>query len=109
MMSRHAGVIRNKEGLIKAQTALEEIQEKKIGRLCLTENPSFNALAGIYETENILMVSRLILKAALLRTESRGAHNREDYPLSDEKWLKNIVFQRRGEEITVNLIPVSER
>lgn len=108
MMSRHAGVIRNKEGLIKAQTALEEIQEKKIGRLCLTENPSFNALAGIYETENILMVSRLILKAALLRTESRGAHNREDYPLSDEKWLKNIVFQRRGEEITVNLISVPE-
>jgi succinate dehydrogenase/fumarate reductase flavoprotein subunit len=43
-----------------------------------------------------------------LRTESRGAHNREDYPESNEKWLKNIVFQRQGEATAVNIVPITK-
>jgi fumarate reductase (CoM/CoB) subunit A len=107
-MSLHAGVLRHEEGLRRALQILAEIEQKKIGRICLTEKPSFKALAGIFETENILATSRLIVQAALLRTESRGAHNREDYPEADEKWLKNIVFQRQGEETTVDVIPVAK-
>jgi succinate dehydrogenase/fumarate reductase flavoprotein subunit len=108
-MSLYAGVLRNEEGLRQALKALNEIRQKKIDRLCLTEKPSFNGIAGIYETENILTTSRLILQAALLRTESRGAHNREDYPESDERWLKNIVFQRQGDETTVNIVPIAKK
>jgi succinate dehydrogenase / fumarate reductase flavoprotein subunit len=108
MMSLYAGVLRHEEGLRRALGILTEIQQKKIGRICLTEKPSFKALAGIFETENILTASRLILQAALLRTESRGYHNREDYPEADEKWLKNIVFQRQEEETIVNIVPVAK-
>ena len=108
MMSLHAGVLRHEEGLRRALGTLDEIQQKKIRRICATEKPSFKALAGIFETVNILTASRLILQAALLQTESRGAHNREDYPETDEKWLKNIVFQRQGEETTVNIIPIAK-
>ena len=108
MMSLHAGVLRHEDGLRRALGTLDEIQQKKIHRICLTERPSFRALAAIFETENILTVSHLILRAALLRTESRGAHNREDHPQTDEKWLKNIVFQRQGEETTVSITPVAK-
>ena len=108
MMTLHAGVLRQKEGLRRALGTLDEIQQKKIDKICLTEKPTFKGLAGIFETENILTASRLILQAALLRTESRGSHNREDYPEMDEKWLKNIVFQRQGEETTVNIIPIAK-
>jgi fumarate reductase (CoM/CoB) subunit A len=105
-MSLHAGVLRHEEGLRWALAILDEIRQKKIGNICLTEKPCLKALAGILETENILTISRLILQAALLRTESRGSHNRADFPETDEKWLKNIVFQHQGEETRVNIIPV---
>jgi fumarate reductase (CoM/CoB) subunit A len=105
-MSHYAGVLRHEEGLRQALGILDEIQKNKIGRICFPEKPTFKALAEIFETENIFTISRLILQAAILREESRGSHNREDYPEMDEKWLKNIVFQRQGEETAVTIIPV---
>jgi len=107
-MTLHAGVLRHEDGLRRALRSLDEIQQKKIGSICLPEKSTLKGLAGILETENILAVSRLILQAALLRTESRGAHNREDYPETDEKWLRNIVFQRQGEETAVNVAPIAK-
>jgi succinate dehydrogenase/fumarate reductase flavoprotein subunit len=42
----------------------------------------------------MLTLSSMVVKAGLLREESRGAHFRSDFPASDDKnWLKNIVFQ----------------
>ena len=36
----------------------------------------------------------MIIQAALLRTESRGAHQRTDFPLRDDAyWLRHIAFR----------------
>jgi len=107
-MSRHAGVIRNEEGLRKALDVLDKIGQKKIGCLRVAENRSFRELTGLFETLNVFTVGRLILQAALLRTESRGAHNREDYPETSETWRKNILFQRSGEKTLVVTRPPGE-
>ncbi len=107
-MSRYAGVIRHEEGLRKALDILNNIGQEKLGSLRVAENRSFRELAGLFETINILSVGRLILQAALLRTESRGAHNREDYPETSEAWRKNILFQRSGEKTLVVTRPPGE-
>jgi len=107
-MSRYAGVIRHEEGLRKALDILNNIGQEKLGSLRVAENRSFRELAGLFETINILSVGRLILQAALLRTESRGAHNREDYPETSEAWRKNILFQRSGEKMLVVTRPPGE-
>jgi len=39
-----------------------------------------------YEERNILDVARLIAHCALAREESRGAHQREDFPQTDAAW-----------------------
>jgi L-aspartate oxidase len=46
---------------------------------------------------NATLCARLIAAAALLRTESRGAHTRADYPASDPAWQRRTVFARDTE------------
>jgi len=100
IMGRHVGVIKDENGLRKATQMLDEIKEKKIASLRLVGNRSFRMLAKLLEVENLLIVGRLVTLAARLRTETRGAHNREDYPQLDESWSKNIVLHlEKGETI----------
>jgi fumarate reductase (CoM/CoB) subunit A len=106
IMSMYVGVIRNEDGLQKVTEILEKIEEDKIVNLCLEGDRSFKVLAKLLEVENLLTVGRLVTLAAMLRTETRGSHNREDYPESDENWSKNIVFQLENEQTTVKMKPI---
>jgi succinate dehydrogenase/fumarate reductase flavoprotein subunit len=87
---------------------LDEIHEKKVDKLCLRGEGSFKSLATILEVENLLTVGRLVTLAAKLRTETRGAHNREDYPALDENWLKNIVLQLENGQTKANMKPMAK-
>jgi len=52
-----------------------------------------------WELANMLTLSRLIVTAALMRTESRGVHFRKDYPARDDAaWQKSTVFGARPYE-----------
>lgn len=54
------------------------------------------------ELESMLEVGEIMVKAARLRTESRGSHFREDYPERDDtRWRKSIVVRRTGEDIAL--------
>ena len=64
---------------------------------------SRNRIERTIEVENLLMVGRLVTLAAMLRRETRGAHNREDYPELDESWSKNIVLRLEKEQMTVKM------
>ena len=46
-----------------------------------------------FELRNMLVVSRLIVEAALQRRESRGAHYREDFAETAEEWRRHIVLR----------------
>jgi L-aspartate oxidase len=58
------------------------------------------AVAG-WELQNMLAVCHLIATAALMRTESRGAHFRTDFPArDDEHWRRHLLWTRTREEPT---------
>ncbi|MEM9805483.1 MAG: L-aspartate oxidase [Cyanobacteria bacterium P01_D01_bin.56] len=45
------------------------------------------------ETQNLLAVSQLVLKSALFRTESRGGHYRQDYPITESSWQMHTLIE----------------
>jgi succinate dehydrogenase/fumarate reductase flavoprotein subunit len=103
VMWRKAGIIRDKEGL---EGALERIEELAA---CLkgVRVRDYKELMRYLELENMVLLSEMVCRAALLRTESRGAHYRSDYPEEDNKyWLKNILIGKQDSKMSLEAVPV---
>ena len=59
-------------------------------------------LVTAYRTQKMLKLALTIAYGALVRTESRGAHYREDYPRrNDAEWLKRTLARWNNEQDTV--------
>jgi len=85
IMTDKVGIMRSRESLSLALNEISSMQKELEG----AELTGINAM----ELKNMVSLANLVVKAALFREESRGAHYRSDFPVSnDEVWLKNIVF-----------------
>lgn len=103
LMWRKAGIIRNKEGLEGALERIEGLTESLQG-ICVKD---YRELMKYLELENMLLLSEMVCRAALLRTESRGAHYRSDYPEEDnDRWLKNIQIRKLGSAMSLEPVQV---
>ena len=72
LMWRKAGVVRNGEPLREALVDIERWSRYVFG-MQFPSNPG-------WELQNMLTVARLIVSGAIAREESRGAHQRKDFP-----------------------------
>jgi len=106
IMDKYVGVIRNAEELKKAINELNRIKEEKLPRLCIKDGNTYEKLGKGLEVINFIDVGEMVAKAALMRTESRGAHYREDYSKEDENWLKNINIHLEADEMKLQALPV---
>jgi hypothetical protein len=61
-----------------------------------------------FDLRNMLLVARVVALAALRRTESRGAHQREDFPGMVPQWRVNQVARWRGGEIELVSAPPAQ-
>ena len=90
-------VERNQKGLDKMYDEVEELIQETI-----LNAPYGNARALLknLETENLLMVAKLMVGSARLRKESRGSHCRSDYPNIDNAlWDKSIFWSFKDEKL----------
>jgi succinate dehydrogenase/fumarate reductase flavoprotein subunit len=66
-----------------------------------TMDPEDNVILT-WEVKSSLVVCEAILRSALMRQESRGAHYRSDFPnLDDEKWNVNIYCRNEDREMVL--------
>jgi L-aspartate oxidase len=77
--------LRDADGLRDAEGACAEV-------------PPVDSLATLADVEatNLTTVSRLVVRAAVVREESRGSHRRLDHPETSEAWRGRIVHQWDG-------------
>src|SRR5207237_5216214 len=90
LMWEKVGVVRNGADLAVAIEALGELRARAARAAAAGEAASNPAWNEVLDMLNLCVNGEMVARAALLRTESRGAHYRQDYPDTNPEWLKNI-------------------
>ena len=104
-----AFVVRSEEGLSKMQEILGNLRERH-DRVAITDKGSvYNTdLMEAVELGFLLDCAEALVVSARARTESRGAHFRDDHPLRDDaNWLKHTLAYRNDDgSIRLDFKPV---
>ena len=94
LMWEKVSIIRNEKNLNEALKELMEM-EKSLNELKVEDKKQYNTdLQTALEVINMIQIATLVVKSAILRRESRGAHFREDYPETKDEWKKSIVLNK---------------
>ena len=104
IMMEKVGIFRNGKDLKEAVDELEELlkRSKNIEVFRSKSRAANPALVNAYRTQRMIKIALCVAYGALLRTESRGAHSREDYPQRDDaNWLKRTIVSWPNEEQTL--------
>jgi fumarate reductase flavoprotein subunit len=105
-----AGIYRTESSLKQAIQKLHELQERYRNVALDDHGRTFNTeLISALELGFMLDVAQSIVECALYRTESRGAHQRTDFPArDDQKFLAHSLVRRKSDDsLQVDYLPVT--
>jgi succinate dehydrogenase/fumarate reductase flavoprotein subunit len=117
LMMQNAGIVREQTRL---QYALKRILELKnefysneynidIKEFKIEHNNNFENIVLTWQVRSSLITCEAIIRGALMRQESRGAHYRSDFPkLDDERWKVNICCRREGNRVSAGAAAAEE-
>ncbi len=109
-MEQSAGIYRSGDSLAKGVDKLRELQERFRSVAVEDHSRTFNTeLVAALELSNMLDVAQSILDCALRREESRGAHQRTDFPArNDDRFLAHALIYREPDGIArIEYLPVA--
>jgi succinate dehydrogenase / fumarate reductase, flavoprotein subunit len=97
VMAEDVGPFRTKESLERALQRIGDLVQD-VGERPFGDGGAFDMRRiEWFDLRNMLLVARCVAEAALRRTESRGAHQREDFPGMLPEWrLSQVVRWRDG-------------
>lgn len=77
----------------------KELKNLKVRANSLRHNSEwFKAIENQFLTD----AAEMMVKACLMRQETRGAHCRDDFPNEDDYWRRNIVIKKIGGEMALH-------
>ncbi|AXH36350.1 FAD-binding protein [Humibacter sp. BT305] len=107
-MTEHAGVVRDEAGLLAGLAELDAIEERMRDIGVHPDIAGFQDLAHAFDLRSSALAARATLQAALERRETRGCHNRSDYPELDPEMQVNLVWSADGTVTRESIPPVPE-
>ncbi len=109
-MEEGAGIYRNREALQKSTDKIRELQDRFRNVLIEDDSRTFNTeLTSALELAYMLDVAAAIVRCGLNRTESRGAHQRTDFPgRNDADFLAHsLIYQNEDGSSRIEYLPVT--
>jgi succinate dehydrogenase/fumarate reductase flavoprotein subunit len=92
-MNRDVGPLRTAAGLQRAIAHIESINVE----LPAPRDGLDAEWVDLHDLRNMRLVAECVTRAALARTESRGAHQRDDFPDSDAGWQRRQTIRLEGD------------
>lgn len=96
LMSECCGVVRAAGGLAAGLARLDELAERTAELEVRPDIAGFDDLAHAFDLHGSLLTARATLDCAIERRETRGAHNRADFPALDPEMRVNLVWTLDG-------------
>ena len=105
VMANDVGPFRTAERLAHALETIEEITQE-LGEHPMGDGGAFDLRRlEWFDLRNMLLVARAVAMAALARTESRGAHQREDFPDMEPRWQLNQMMRLADRGLRLMTVP----
>ena len=92
VMTEHAGVVRDEDGLRAGLAVLDALEDRMCQVGVHPDIAGFQDLAHAFDLRSSALAARATLECALERRETRGCHNRSDYPSLDPDLQVNLVW-----------------
>lgn len=92
LMTEHAGVVRDEAGLAEGLEKLASVEARMSDVGIHPDIAGFSDLSHAFDLKSSVLAARATLECALERRETRGCHNRSDYPEQDESLQVNLVW-----------------
>jgi fumarate reductase flavoprotein subunit len=118
-MEESAGIYRTGPSMAEGGDTLAELQQRMAKVGVADTSRSFNTeLVAALELANMLDIAECMLRSGLAREESRGAHQRTDFPARDDERFLTHQLVRRGADgsprvetmpVTITRWPPGER
>jgi succinate dehydrogenase / fumarate reductase flavoprotein subunit len=92
VMTEHAGVVRSEAGLLTGLAELGDIEARMKAIGVHPDIAGFADLGHAFDLKSAVLAARATLDCALERRETRGCHNRSDYPSVNPDLQVNLVW-----------------
>ncbi|STY28157.1 succinate dehydrogenase flavoprotein subunit [Legionella wadsworthii] len=111
VMQEDFGVFRTGEVMASGLKRLQALRERLAHAKLDDKSMVFNTeRVSALELDNLMATAYATAHSAIVRTESRGAHSREDYPKRDDaNWIKHTLYFEDGETIDFRPVNVSPK
>jgi succinate dehydrogenase / fumarate reductase flavoprotein subunit len=96
VMTAHAGVVRTEQGLAEGLEKIAVLEQRAKNVTAHPDIAGFDDLAHAFDLLGSLLAARATLECAIERRETRGCHNRADFPEQDPALRGNMVWSPDG-------------
>ncbi|MEP9347708.1 FAD-binding protein [Xanthobacter sp. KR7-225] len=109
LMAADVGPFRTEEGLARALAGIAALKARLGDLPPAAPGPYDMARLDWFDLRTMLLVAEVVTRSAIARKESRGAHQRDDFPAMDPAFVLHHTVRLEGDRLVLGRTPVEGR